>query len=182
MAHHICPWWLAYTFDNPFRNFFHKTDHILKDYVRKGMTVVDIGCGMGHFSIGMARMVGASGRVIAVDVQPRMLAKVNKRASRAGLSRLVHTHLCNDDRIDLSVQMDFSLAFWMVHETPDIKHFFHQTRNMLSSTGQLLVTEPRFHISQDKFEQELQLAQAEGFQIADRPAIAFSRSALLSPG
>jgi cyclopropane fatty-acyl-phospholipid synthase-like methyltransferase len=38
---------------------------MLGPYVKPGMTVLDVGCGMGFFSIGMARMVGDEGRVIA---------------------------------------------------------------------------------------------------------------------
>ncbi len=43
MANHVCPWWLAYTFDNPLRTFFHKPDQMLSQYVKEGMTVADIG-------------------------------------------------------------------------------------------------------------------------------------------
>jgi ubiquinone/menaquinone biosynthesis C-methylase UbiE len=39
------------------------------------MTVLDIGCGPGFFTIDMARMVGDSGRVIAADLQAAMLQK-----------------------------------------------------------------------------------------------------------
>ncbi len=71
--HHICPWWYAYTFDNPLRHLFHKPERMLAGYVKPGMTVMDIGCGMGFFSIGMARMVGEEGAVISVDLQQQML-------------------------------------------------------------------------------------------------------------
>jgi 2-polyprenyl-3-methyl-5-hydroxy-6-metoxy-1,4-benzoquinol methylase len=57
MKIHVCPWWLAYTFDNPIRRFFHKPDQMLAKFVKEGMTVVDIGCGMGYFSIGLAKIL-----------------------------------------------------------------------------------------------------------------------------
>jgi len=53
MGDHICPWWFAYTFDNPFRRFFHNPEKMLGSYVSRGMTVLDVGCGMGFFSIGL---------------------------------------------------------------------------------------------------------------------------------
>jgi len=68
MGDHICPWWLAYTFDNPFRHFFHNPEKMLGSYVAKGMTVLDVGCGMGFFSIGLAKIVGDKGCVIAAEV------------------------------------------------------------------------------------------------------------------
>jgi len=58
---HVCPWWLAYSFDNPIRNLIHPTRSVLGQHIHEGMTVVDVGCGMGHFSIGMDRLVGHDG-------------------------------------------------------------------------------------------------------------------------
>ena len=80
---HVCPWWLAYTFDNPVRRLVHPPGKILGDYVREGMTVVDVGAGFGHFSIGMARLVGDAGKVVAADLQEKMLEKTLSRARRA---------------------------------------------------------------------------------------------------
>ena len=73
MKQHICPWWLAYTFDNPLRRLFHKPGIIFAPYISEGMIVADFGCGMGYFSIGLAKIVGDEGQVIAVDVQQKML-------------------------------------------------------------------------------------------------------------
>ena len=70
---HVCPWWLCYSFDNPLRRLIHNPQRILSPYIKQGMTVLDAGCGMGYFSIGMAKMVGDSGKVIAVDLQQKML-------------------------------------------------------------------------------------------------------------
>lgn len=50
----VCPWWLAYTFDNPLRRFLHDPVKLLASHVREGMTVADIGCGMGYFMVALA--------------------------------------------------------------------------------------------------------------------------------
>ncbi|MBS3808804.1 MAG: class I SAM-dependent methyltransferase, partial [Desulfobacterales bacterium] len=76
---HVCPWWMAYTFDNPIRRMIHPPEKILAGYVGAAMTVLDLGCGFGHFSIGMAKMVKDSGLVIAIDIQARMLEKTMAR-------------------------------------------------------------------------------------------------------
>ncbi len=89
MIDHVCPWWLAYTFDNPLRMFFHKPDKMLSQYVKEGMTVVDIGCGMGYFSIGLAKILKGNGKIIAVDIQKEMLEVVEKRARNAGVFDMI---------------------------------------------------------------------------------------------
>lgn len=89
MCDHVCSWWLAYTFDNPVRRVVHDPARVLAPYVTRGMTVVDGGCGMGFFSIELARLVGDEGAVIATDVQQKMLDAVGARARRAGLSRRI---------------------------------------------------------------------------------------------
>jgi predicted RNA methylase len=64
---HVCPWWLAYTFDNPLRGLLHQPAQILDGLVGQGDTVIDMGCGIGFFSLGLARIVGAAGHVLAID-------------------------------------------------------------------------------------------------------------------
>lgn len=73
--HRVCPWWVAYLFDNPLRRMIHPAEKILGAYVTEGMTVLDFGCGFGHYALGMARLTGLSGQVFAVDVQQKMLDK-----------------------------------------------------------------------------------------------------------
>ncbi|NTW59852.1 MAG: methyltransferase domain-containing protein, partial [Nitrospirae bacterium] len=96
---HVCPWWLAWTFDNPLRKWFQDPERILGSLVREGMTVADIGCGMGYFSVAMARMVGPAGRVLSVDLQEKMLKYLEKRAVRAGVQDRITTTLGEPDDI-----------------------------------------------------------------------------------
>ncbi|MGB6852381.1 MAG: class I SAM-dependent methyltransferase, partial [Thermoanaerobaculia bacterium] len=96
---HVCPWWLAYSFDNRLRRFIHRPERLLGPYVRQGMTVLDVGCGMGHFSLGLARMVGSDGRVIAVDLQPEMLEVLSARANKEGLDERIRLHRCQKDEL-----------------------------------------------------------------------------------
>ena len=131
----VCPWWVAYTFDNPLRKLFHKPQKVLGNYVKEGMTVMDLGCGMGHFSIGMAGLVGSTGKVIAVDLQQKMLDIMGKRARRTGLGDRIFAHLCPADDLEIEDPADFILAFWMVHEVPDQAKFFKKLKSMLAAGG-----------------------------------------------
>jgi ubiquinone/menaquinone biosynthesis C-methylase UbiE len=178
MSAHICPWWLAYTFDNPLRTLFHKPEKVLGPYVREGMTVLDTGCGMGYFSIAMARMTGTGGRVLAVDLQPKMLDVLRKRAKRAGVYDRIETRLCGPESIGIDEEVDFALAFWMAHEVPDKKRFFKEVHAVLRPGGRLFVVEPIMHVTYGEFEKSIDEAEAEGLVVMEKPRIAFSRTAL----
>ena len=86
MAKHVCPWWVGYLLISPIRRWLQDPDKILSPYISEGMTVLDVGPGMGFFTIPAARMVGNSGRVIAVDLQEKMLKSLVKRAEKAGVA------------------------------------------------------------------------------------------------
>jgi ubiquinone/menaquinone biosynthesis C-methylase UbiE len=176
--HHVCPWWVAYTFDNPFRKLFHNPDKIFSDLVKKGMTVIDVGCGMGYFSIGMARLVGASGKVIAVDLQQKMLDIMLRRAGRAGVADRIFPLRGEADRIGVIEPADFILAFWMVHEVGDKNHFFRQLRSNLAADGKILIAEPNMHVTAEELDKTIKIAQDTGLRYCDGPKIRLSRTAL----
>jgi ubiquinone/menaquinone biosynthesis C-methylase UbiE len=112
---HVCPWWLCFTFDNIFRKLIHDPVKILRPYIKTGDMVLDTGPGMGYFTIPLAQMVGEKGRVIAADIQERMLLALAKRAEQAGVEKRIILHLCSPDSLGLQEKVNFILAFWMVH-------------------------------------------------------------------
>lgn len=179
MAKHVCPWWLAYTFDNPLRRLFHKPKEMFSPYLREGMTAIDLGCGMGYFSIGMARIVGETGKIISVDLQQRMLDTLRKRAEKAGVASRITTLLCDENSIGTHDAVDFALAFWMVHETPDAFNFLKQVRAVLKPSGKLLLAEPKGHVTINEFKKTLSIAQELGFKPIDSPVISLSHAAVL---
>jgi ubiquinone/menaquinone biosynthesis C-methylase UbiE len=178
--HHVCPWWLAYTFDNPLRRFIHDSREIFSGLVEEGMTVMDVGCGMGYFTIGLAEIVGDSGRVIAVDLQQQMLDVMHKRAARRGLHKRITPQLAESDSIGVNIPVDFVLAFWMIHEVPDPDNFFRQIIRTLKPAAKLLYTEPAFHVSEQKFREIIAAARRAGLITVQAPNIRFSRAALLT--
>lgn len=177
---HVCPWWFAYTFDNPLRRLLHKPEKLLEPYVTPGMTVLDVGCGMGPFSLALAELVGENGRVICVDLQQEMLGRVEKRAERAGLKKRIHTHRCTPGDLGIPAPIDFGLAFWMIHEVPDTTAFFRQIREHLKPDGNLLIAEPKIHVPKQRFQEIVEQAEETGFRRVSEPSIRASWSALLT--
>lgn len=164
--HRPCPWWLAFSFDNPLRRMAHNPAKVLAPYVKPGMKTADFGCGMGHFTLGMARLVGEGGLVYAVDVQQKMLDTVMKRAGRQGLEDRIRPVLCPADGIGIGMTegpLDFALAFWMVHETPSAELFFRQVAGILKPGGNMLMGEPAMHVRDALFFEEIQAAERAGF-------------------
>ncbi|MFH1060457.1 MAG: methyltransferase domain-containing protein [Pseudomonadota bacterium] len=181
---HVCPWWFCYTFDNPLRRLVHDPHAMLAPWVRPGATCLDLGCGMGYFTIGLARLAAPNGRVVAVDLQEKMLERVSRRAAKAGVGGLVRPRQCGADSLGvahLAGAVDFALAFWMLHEVPDVAGFLGQVLVTMGPSGRFLVTEPRFHVDAKAFAQELALAEARGWRVAERPEIWGSHAALLGP-
>lgn len=166
---HVCPHKFAFMLDNWIRRLIQNPEKILAGYINPGDTAMDVGCGPGFFTIDMAKMVGPGGRVIAVDLQPEMLAATLKKATRQGVADQVVAHPCAADRIGFKEPVDFILAYYMVHETPDPLAFFKEARSMLKPGGHLLVVEPRAHVSKKAFEVLLSEAKIAGLKAADLP-------------
>ena len=101
MAHHVCPWWLGYWLVSPLRRLWQDPEKILEPYVKTGMTVLEPGCGMGFFTLDLARLVGPKGKVVAVDLQEKMLAGLKRRARKAGLDGSIESRLVKADGMDV---------------------------------------------------------------------------------
>ena len=150
MSERVCPWWIGYVLVSPLRRAFQNPARILTPYVREGMTVLEPGPGMGFFTLDLARLVGPSGRVVAVDLQSRMLDALRRRAAKAGLAERMATRLAQPGGLgvaDLAGQADFILAFAVVHELPSARAFFAEAAESLRPGGALLLAEPAGHVS-----------------------------------
>jgi ubiquinone/menaquinone biosynthesis C-methylase UbiE len=175
----VCPVELADGLDSKIRKLLQNPQKILKPYLETGMTVLDIGCGPGVFSIEMAKMVGASGRVIAADLQEGMLEILEGKVKGTYLEKIIELHKCEAERIGVSGNVDFILAFYMVHEVPDRADFFKEVYATLKPGGKALIVEPKIHVFKKEFEAMVKSLLDLGFGIVDRPKIFFSRSVLL---
>lgn len=98
--------------DNAVRRLLQPPRRFLSRYVGPGDTVADLGCGSGHFTIPLSRIVGGDGRVLAVDFDPKAIARLREKVARQGNQRRVDAHVVSAAAIDFIADrtFDFVLA------------------------------------------------------------------------
>lgn len=107
----------------------------------EGMTLADIGCGPGFFTLPAARIVGPEGAIFAADIEGEMLSTTRSRANEAGLTnvRIVKT---SDREIPIAPNTcDFVLLAFIIHEVEHRASFLHRAARLLKPNGRLVILE-----------------------------------------
>ena len=111
--------------------------------VKAGMTVCDMGCGNGFYSLQLAKMVGPRGRVLAVDVQPQMLYLLRQRMEKSGVENITpilgsfHNPRLPENTIDLVLMVD------VYHEFSHPEHMLEAMHRGLKADGLIALLEYR---------------------------------------
>jgi ubiquinone/menaquinone biosynthesis C-methylase UbiE len=182
MPERICPWWLGYLLASPIRRLFENPEKIVEPYIKLGMTVLEVGPGMGFFTLPMARLVGEKGKIVCVDIQDKMLKGLNRRAKRAGLAERIITRLASADSLNISDfagRVDSVILIAVVHEVPDQKKLFEDIHKSMKKDALILISEPKGHVTPESFAQMLDITKSLGFGEASRPVIKGSISVVL---
>jgi ubiquinone/menaquinone biosynthesis C-methylase UbiE len=175
----VCPVELAGLLDNSLRKLVQNPQKILKPYIKEGMTVLDVGCGVGFFSIEIAKMLNGFGKVIAADVQEGMLNVIRGKIARTPLEQRIELHQSNFESIGVVEKVDFALAFYMVHEVKNQKKFIEELASIVKPNGIILFIEPKLHVSKKAFEATVDMIKETGFTVADNPKVFFSRAVVM---
>ena len=111
--------------------------------VRPGQTVCDMGCGNGFYTLQLARLVGPTGRVYAVDIQPEMLQMLARTAADARL-RTIQPILGTpiDPRLPAG-SIDLVLCVDVYHEFSHPEAMLAKIRDSLAPGGRLVLVEFR---------------------------------------
>ena len=84
-------------FDDPARDAWQKPEELLRSLgVSSGQTIADLGAGTGYLSVRIARAVGETGKVLAIDVEPKLVAYMKERAAKEKLPQM-HAALIKPD-------------------------------------------------------------------------------------
>jgi SAM-dependent methyltransferase len=181
---HTCPWYVQYLLLNPLRRLIERPRQLLAPHVQPGMVVAEPGCGFGAFSLDLARLVGSTGRVLCVDIEPRAVAKLERRARRRGLDERIEAAACTPDDLGLAAwngRVDLVALLHVLHEAPDQMGMLRQAHALLRRGGRLLLTEPPgSHLSDAGWDDELARCRAAGFEQLTLPAGSRRRCALFA--
>ncbi len=180
-GHRVCPVRHAGALDSRLRRWLQNPERLLRPFLREGMKVLEFGCGPGFFSADIARLVGPAGRLVAADLQPEMLDRLRAKIAGTEFEARITLHRCEPAAIGLSENVDFVLAFYVLHELPDQDAFFREVRTLLNPAGRVLVVEPPLHVSRRAFAATLDAAARAGFVVEERPRIGWNKAALLRP-
>lgn len=137
------PHQFANLLDSRLRMSYRDPAQLLGEFgLTTGMTVLDLGCGSGTFTLPMAHLVGESGQVHAVDIQPAFVEKTHHRAAATGFGDRTKFHSCAASNLPLaddSLDMVFMIA--TLAEIPDKASALAEVRRVLKPQGRLAVSE-----------------------------------------
>jgi ubiquinone/menaquinone biosynthesis C-methylase UbiE len=136
-----------------------KWDEIRKDYydeglrdiiiqkanIKTGNIVLDIGCGTGFLSLGVAKAVGNNGKVLDIDISEEMMQKAKENLSRAGVSN-VELRVDNAENIpseDDSV--DAVVGNMVLHHCPNPELAIKEMARVLKPSGRLVLADMEEH-------------------------------------
>ena len=111
--------------------------------VKPGMTVCDMGCGNGFYSLKLAELVGPQGQVLAVDIQPEMLSLLNAQAEREGVTNIRPILGTLVDPTLPAGQVNLIVCVDVYHEFSHPEHMLRAMREALAPQGQLVLVEFR---------------------------------------
>jgi precorrin-6B methylase 2 len=111
--------------------------------IPKGAVVGDVGAGSGYMSLRLARIVGAEGRVYAVDVQQGMLQLLQQNATKARLANVTPVLGTIDDPRLPAGALDLIIMVDVYHEFSEPQKMLQRMREALKPGGRLVLFEYR---------------------------------------
>jgi len=105
--------------------------------LRTGERVLEVGCGGGHYTYEIARLVGPTGRVCAIDISRDQIAAAQERCTEFGWVECRDADIASPPYGD--AQFDAVLAVQVLEYLDDIDSGLHQIRRMLRPGGRLIV-------------------------------------------
>lgn len=163
------PEFLANAIDNPLRRRIQPPEEVpLRHGIEPGMHVLEVGPGNGRYTLAAARRAGESGRVVAIDIEPKMIDRVRARITAEGISNIearvadVHNLPFENATFDVVTMIAVS------GEIPNPVQAMHEFYRVLKPAGRLafseLLLDPDYPLARTL----VRWAQEAGFRLKDR--------------
>ncbi|MDB4476213.1 class I SAM-dependent methyltransferase [bacterium] len=128
----------------PEREKKERTDLLLSLLeLNRGDIVADIGAGTGYFALPMAAIVGPTGQVLAVDIQPEMLAIIKERAQAENVNNIVPVLASEIDPMLPDNTVDVVLMVDAYHEFSYPREVLIRAVSALTENGRIILVEYR---------------------------------------
>lgn len=162
-----CPYALAWMTDNPLRRWYMR-DLLDRVGIRPGERVLELGPGPGAFTVDAAWRTKPDGSLVAVDIQPRMIAAVERKVRAAGLTN-VETHVASAYELPLEGEsVDRAFLVTVLPEIPDRQRALTELRRVLKPGGVLSITEEFLDPDYPLARTTIAWAEEAGFELAER--------------
>jgi ubiquinone/menaquinone biosynthesis C-methylase UbiE len=136
------PQWMANAIDNPFRRKIQPPDETaIRHGIQPGMRVLEVGPGNGTYTLGAARQIGSEGELVTVDIEPKMIERVERRIAGEGITNIKARVA---DVYDLPFgEGSFDLIYMIavINEIPDIPQALSEFHRVLKPSGKLVFSE-----------------------------------------
>lgn len=139
---------------------------IRRSGIQPGMRVLEIGCGSGAYTLEIARAVGATGKVVALDIQPGMLEQLKNKLTRSENTDIRNVELLLASAYQLPFQngsFDAAFMITVLQEIPDKWRALAEVRRTLRPGGIVAVTEWLFDPDYPLKQTTLRLLKEAGF-------------------
>jgi len=137
------PEFMATLIDHPLRRrFIQPPDKTaIRHGIQPGMTVLEVGPGSGTYTVAAARRIGSEGKLYAIDIEPKIIERVQFRAEQEGQSNLqvevgdVYQLTYPDNHFDLCFMIT------VISEIPEPVHAMQEIRRVLKPGGTIVFSE-----------------------------------------
>ena len=136
------PQFLANVIDNPFRRIIQPPAETADRHgISEGMTILEVGPGNGTYTTAAAQKVGSSGKLITIDIEPKIIANIQKNIKNSGLNH-IEARLADVYELPFSDNyFDLIYMIAVIGEIPSPEKAIREFHRTLSPTGTLVFSE-----------------------------------------
>jgi len=157
---------MAGIIDNRFRRRIQPVEETVRRHgVEPGMTVLEVGPGNGTYTLAAARRVGPQAKVVALDIQPKILERLRRRAREEGIENIdailadVHDLPFDDESFD-AIYLIF-----VIGEMPEAEAAMKEFHRVLSPSGTIAFSEILVDPDYSRRRTLIRMATGAGFRL-----------------